>query len=165
MIFFVKKKKWIGIFASLLLTLSTVFSAIPIEVFANGTLVDARITDLKILTDSGSPATEINKSATIRLEFNYETRGTKILQSGDYFDITIPKEVDLSQATTNPLSFDLTDEKGDIVAKATITPNSATATTGGGNVRITFTDKAKGKYKVKGNIFFDAKLNKKVVNY
>ena len=158
-----KVKKGIAILISLLLTFGIIFNTAPLSVFADGSAVDAKITDLKILTDSGSPATEINKSATIRLKFNYETLGTKILQSGDYFDITIPKEVDLSQATTNPLSFDLTDENGDIIAKATITPNSATATTGGGNVRITFTDKAKGKYKVKGNIFFDAKLNKKVV--
>ena len=158
-----KVKKGIAILISLLLTFGIIFNTAPLSVFADGSAVDAKITDLKILTDSGSPATEIDKSATIRLKFNYETLGTKILQSGDYFDITIPKEVDLSQATTNPLSFDLTDENGDIIAKATITPNSATATTGGGNVRITFTDKAKGKYKVKGNIFFDAKLNKKVV--
>ena len=158
-----KVKKGIAILISLLLTFGIIFNTAPLSVFADGSAVDAKVTDLKILTDSGSPATEIDKSATIRLKFNYETLGTKILQSGDYFDITIPKEVDLSQATTNPLSFDLTDENGDIIAKATITPNSATATTGGGNVRITFTDKAKGKYKVKGNIFFDAKLNKKVV--
>ena len=158
-----KVKKGIAILISLLLTFGIIFNTAPLSVFADGSAVDAKVTDLKILTDSGSPATEIDKSATIRLKFNYETLGTKILQSGDYFDITIPKEVDLSQATTNPLSFDLADENGDIIAKATITPNSATATTGGGNVRITFTDKAKGKYKVKGNIFFDAKLNKKVV--
>ena len=158
-----KVKKGIAILISLLLTFGIIFNTAPLSVFADGSAVDAKVTELKILTDSGSPATEIDKSATIRLKFNYETLGTKILQSGDYFDITIPKEVDLSQATTNPLSFDLTDENGDIIAKATITPNSATATTGGGNVRITFTDKAKGKYKVKGNIFFDAKLNKKVV--
>lgn len=158
-----KLKKGIAILISLLLTFGIMFNTAPLSVFADGSAVDAKITDLKILTDSGSPATEIDKSATIRLKINYETLGTKILQSGDYFDITIPKEVDLSQATTNPLSFDLTDENGDIIAKATITPNSATATTGGGNVRIIFTDKAKGKYEVKGNIFFDAKLNKKVV--
>ena len=138
------------------------FQIINTTVLAAGTAIDATITKLE-LTNSGNPATEVEKSATIRMKFDFETPST-MMNKDDYFDIAIPKELDLTTAVTYPLTFDLTDEGGNIVAKATISPTSTSATTGGGTVRVTFNENANGKYNFKGHLHFDAKLNKELVH-
>lgn len=118
------RKKWnIVVYRtiiSILLLFNTMFfQIINTTVLAAGTAIDAKITQLQLLTDSGTPATAVAKSATIRIEFNFEIPST-ILNKDDYFDIAIPKELDLTTAVTNPITFDITDEGGTIVAKATI---------------------------------------------
>ena len=138
------------------------FQIINTTVLAAGTAIDATITTLE-LTNSGNPATEVEKSATIRMKFDFETPST-MMNKDDYFDIAIPKELDLTTAVTYPLTFDLTDEGGNIVAKATISPTATSATTGGGTVRVTFNENANGKYNFKGHLHFDAKLNKELVH-
>ena len=138
------------------------FQIINTTVLAAGTAIDATITKLE-LTNSGNPATEVEKSATIRMKFDFETPST-MMNKDDYFDIAIPKELDLTTAVTYPLTFDLTDEGGNIVAKATISPTATSATTGGGTVRVTFNENANGKYNFKGHLHFDAKLNKELVH-
>ena len=162
------RKKWnIVVYRtiiSILLLFNTMFfQIINTTVLAAGTAIDAKITQLQLLTDSGTPATEVAKSATIRMKFDFETPST-MMNKDDYFDIAIPKELDLTTAVTNPLTFDITDEGGNIVAKATISPTATSATTGGGTVRVTFNENANGKYNFKGNLFFDTKVNKKLVH-
>lgn len=155
-------KKWMGIFLSLLMVISVLTPGTGMAALAAGSAVDAKITKLELQTIAGQPATEVDKSATVKMKFNFETP-TSVLHEGDYFDITIPKEMDLTTAATNPLTFDVMDENGDVVAKATISPTATSTSNGGGNVRVTFTKKANGKYNFKGNLFFDTKLNKKIV--
>ena len=138
------------------------FQIINTTVLAAGTAIDATITTLE-LTNSGNPATEVEKSATIRMKFDFETPST-MMNKDDYFDIAIPKELDLTTAVTYPLTFDLTDGGGNIVAKATISSTATSATTGGGTVRVTFNENANGKYNFKGHLNFDAKLNKELVH-
>ena len=116
------RKKWnIVVYRtiiSILLLFNTMFfQIINTTVLAAGTAIDAKITQLQLLTDSGTPATEVAKSATIRMKFDFETPST-MMNKDDYFDIAIPKELDLTTAVTNPLTFDITDEGGNIVAKA-----------------------------------------------
>ena len=155
-------KKWMGIFLSLLMVISVLTPGTGMAALAAGSAVDAKITKLELQTIAGQPATEVDKSATVKMKFNFETPAS-VLHEGDYFDITIPKEMDLTTAATNPLTFDVTDENGDVVAKATISPTATSTSNGGGNVRVTFTKKANVKYSFKGNLFFDTKLNKKIV--
>ena len=139
------------------------FQIINTTVLAAGTAIDVKITKLELLTDSGTSATEFDKSATIRMKFYFETPST-MMNKDDYFDIAIPKELDLTTEVTRPLTFDLTDEGGNIVAKATISPTTASETAGGGTVRVTFNENANGKYNFKGHLYFDAKANKKLVH-
>ena len=117
------RKKWNVVvyrtIISILLLFNTMFfQIINTTVLAAGTAIDATITTLE-LTNSGNPATEVEKSATIRMKFDFETPST-MMNKDDYFDIAIPKELDLTTAVTNPITFDITDEGGTIVAKATI---------------------------------------------
>ena len=161
------RKKWNVVIyrtiISILLLFNTMFfQIINTTVLAAGTAIDATITKLE-LTNSGNPVTEVEKSATIRMKFDFETPST-MMNKDDYFDIAIPKELNLTTAVTYPLTFDLTDEGGNIVAKATISPTATSATTGGGTVRVTFNENANGKYNFKGHLHFDAKLNKELVH-
>ena len=88
------RKKWnIVVYRtiiSILLLFNTMFfQIINTTVLAAGTVIDAKITQLQLLTDSGTPATAVAKSATIRMKFDFETPST-MMNKDDYFDIAIP---------------------------------------------------------------------------
>ena len=148
---------------SFLMIFIMMFQGLNLTVYADGLAVDARITSFQILNTSNQPVTETEKSATLKLDFNFEMPESKLLDNGNYFDIKIPEEFDLTTAVTHPVTFDIKGEDGMVVGTATIQPNAATATGGGGNVHVVFNENATGKYKFKGHLHFDVKINKKKV--
>ena len=156
-------KRLTGIIMSFLMIFIMIFQGLNLTVYADGLAVDARITSFQILNTSNQPVTETEKSATIKLDFNFEMPESIFLNNGNYFDIKIPEEFDLTTAVTYPTTFDIKDENGTVVGTATIQPNAATATGGGGNVHVVFNENATGKYKFKGHLHFDLKINKKRV--
>ena len=156
-------KRLTGIIMSFLMIFIMIFQGLNLTVYADGLAVDARITSFQILNTSNQPVTETEKSATLKLDFNFEMPESNFLDNGNYFDIKIPEEFDLTTAVTYPTTFDIKDENGMVVGTATIQPNAATATGGGGNVHVVFNENATGKYKFKGNLHFDLKINKKRV--
>ena len=153
-------KRWTGIVMSFLMIFSMLFQGLSIRVYAAGSAVDAKITNFQVLNTSDQPVTETEKSATLKLDFNFEIPEPIFLDDGNYFDIKIPEEFDLTTAVTYPVTFDIKDEDGTVVGTATIQPNAATATGGGGNVHVVFNENAIGKYKFKGHLYFDSKINK-----
>ena len=156
-------KRLTGIIMSFLMIFIMIFQGLNLTVYADGLAVDARITSFQILNTSNQPVTEIEKSATLKMDFNFEMPESIFLDNGNYFDIKIPEEFDLTTAVTYPTTFDIKDENGTVVGTATIQPNAATATGGGGNVHVVFNENATGKYKFKGHLHFDLKINKKRV--
>ena len=156
-------KRLTGIIMSFLMIFIMIFQGLKLTVYADGLAVDARITSFQILNTSNQPVTETEKSATLKLDFNFEMPESMLLDNGNYFDIKIPEEFDLTTAVTYPTTFDIKDENGMVVGTATIQPNAATATGGGGNVHVVFNENATGKYKFKGHLHFDLKINKKRV--
>jgi len=156
-------KRLTGIIMSFLMIFIMIFQGLNLTVYADGLAVDARITSFQILNTSNQPVTETEKSATLKLDFNFEIPESILLNNGNYFDIKIPEEFDLTTAVTYPTTFDIKDENGMVVGTATIQPNAATATGGGGNVHVVFNENATGKYKFKGHLHFDLKINKKRV--
>ena len=156
-------KRLTGIIMSFLMIFIMIFQGLNLTVYADGLAVDARITSFQILNTSNRPVTETEKSATLKLDFNFEMPESIFLDNGNYFDIKIPEEFDLTTAVTYPTTFDIKDENGTVVGTATIQPNAATATGGGGNVHVVFNENATGKYKFKGHLHFDLKINKKRV--
>ena len=156
-------KRLTGIIMSFLMIFIMIFQGLNLTVYADGLAVDARITSFQILNTSNQPVTETEKSATLKLDFNFEMPESIFLDNGNYFDIKIPEEFDLTTAVTYPTTFDIKDENGMVVGTATIQPNAATATGGGGNVHVVFNENATGKYKFKGHLHFDLKINKKRV--
>ena len=79
-------KKWMGIFLSLLMVISVLTPGTGMAALAAGSAVEAKITKLELQTIAGQPATEVDKSATVKMKFNFETPAS-VLHEGDYFDI------------------------------------------------------------------------------
>ena len=159
----INMKRLTGIIMSFLMIFIMMFQGLNLTVYADGLAVDARITSFQISNTSNQPVTETEKSATLKLDFNFEMPESILLDNGNYFDIKIPEEFDLTTAVTHPTTFDIKGEDGMVVGTATIQPNAATATGGGGNVHVVFNENATGKYKFKGHLHFDLKINKKKV--
>ena len=85
------------------------------------------------------------------------------LHQGDFFNITVPPELDLTTQDTHPLTFALKDEDENEIAEATITPEAPTSSGGGGNLKVVFNSAAEGKTNASGNIHFQAKFNENKV--
>ena len=147
-------KKLIAIFVTLILVLV----AVPMSVFANegGKSLNTQLTRLELQNDNGETIKEISVGSSFRLFADYSINDT--VHTGDYFDMTVPSEVDLSSAFTN-YNFTLNDSQGEVIANATIKPSD----NGGGTVHVVFNEKANNKSNLKGNLFFYARGNAKGV--
>ncbi|HAH76138.1 MAG TPA: hypothetical protein DCL62_08300, partial [Kandleria vitulina] len=79
---------------------------------------------------------------------------------GDYFDITLPDKM-IFPSDSPYTDFKLyADDGKTVMANAHVDPKES----GGGKVRITFTDYVNDKYDVKGNIFLTARFVREEVN-
>jgi collagen-binding protein A len=121
--------------------------------------LDATLTDFKFLDADGNPATELSIGTKFKLKMNWELEPSEIVHTGDYFDLTIPNTINLSTAST-PKAFDITDSNGNVVAKATVTPDTVN---GGGKIHIVFNDKANNHTNYKGSIELVTYFNQKEV--
>lgn len=121
--------------------------------------LDATLTDFKILDADGNPVTELCIGTKFKLKMNWELEPSEMVHTGDYFDLTIPNTINLSTAST-PKAFDITDSNGNVVAKATVTPDTVN---GGGKIHIVFNDKANNHTNYKGSIELVTYFNQKEV--
>ena len=133
--------------------------AIPFGVFADeGKAVNTQLTKLELQNDAGEAIKEVSVGSSFKLFANYTINDT--VHTGDYFDMAVPKEIDLSSAFTN-YSFTLSDNQGQVIANATVKPSG----TAGGVVHVVFNEKVNGKANLKGNLFFYARSNEKGVKF
>ena len=121
--------------------------------------LDATLTDFKILDADGNPVTELCIGTKFKLKMNWELEPSEMVHTGDYFDLTIPNTINLSTAST-PKAFDITDSNGNVVAKATVTPDTVN---GGGKIHIVFNDKANNHTNYKGMIELVTYFNQREV--
>ena len=121
--------------------------------------LDATLTDFKILDADGNPVTELCIGTKFKLKMNWELEPSEMVHTGDYLDLTIPNTINLSTAST-PKAFDITDSNGNVVAKATVTPDTVN---GGGKIHIVFNDKANNHTNYKGSIELVTYFNQKEV--
>ena len=121
--------------------------------------LDATLTDFKILDADGNPVTELSIGTKFKLKMNWELEPSEMVHTGDYFDLTIPNTINLSTAST-PKTFDITDSNGNVVAKATVTPDTVN---GGGKIHIVFNDKANNHTNYKGMIELVTYFNQREV--
>ena len=154
-------KRFLSFFLAFLMT---VFLLYPGKTaFAEtGSQVDAKLTNVSIQDSDGNPVTEVPVDQILKLVMDWHV--DQIVHDGDYFDIDIPKELDMTTSATNPLTFDLTDQNGTKVATAEIISRpTATATTGGGKIRVKFNHNAEGLHNITGQMHVYMILNKKGV--
>ena len=123
--------------------------------------VDAHLTAVQLRDPSGVAMTEQTKGGYFQVHLEWNVPST--LHQGDFFNITVPPELDLTTQDTHPLTFALKDEDENEIAEATITPEAPTSSGGGGNLKVVFNSAAEGKTNASGNIHFQAKFNENKV--
>ena len=123
--------------------------------------VDAQLTAVELRDHSGVAMTEQTKGGYFQVHLEWNVPST--LHQGDFFNITVPPELDLTTQDTHPLTFALKDEDENEIAEATITPEAPTSSGGGGNLKVVFNSAAEGKTNASGNIHFQAKFNENKV--
>lgn len=149
-----RKKKYVIVLAIIL-----IFALIPAGVFADeNKALDVQLTKLELQNDKGETITETSIGSSFKLFANYTVNDT--IHTGDYFDMVVPEQIDLSSAFTD-YNFTLNNSEGETIAHAAVKPSE----TGGGIIHIIFNEKMNGKANLQGNLFFYAKGNEKAVKF
>lgn len=147
-----RKKRYVITLVTIL-----IFSLIPVGIFADeNKALDVQLTKLELQNDKGETITETSIGSSFKLFANYTINDT--IHTGDYFDMAVPEQIDLSSAFTD-YNFTLNDSEGETIAHAAVKPSE----TGGGIIHIIFNEKMNGKANLQGNLFFYAKGNEKAV--
>ncbi|WP_235043765.1 Ig-like domain-containing protein, partial [Peptoniphilus mikwangii] len=95
-----------------------------------------------------TPEDESNINQQVKLKMKWDASMYAGLKEGDFFNVLLPKEYVFAYG-----EFDIpTPDYADVIAKAVITPEP----TGGGNIKVTFTNTVEGKEDVKGEVFLEA---------
>lgn len=123
--------------------------------------VEAHLTAVELRDHGGVAMSEQTKGGYFQVYLLWNVTST--LHQGDFFNITVPPELDLTTQDTHPLTFALRDADDNEIAEATITPEAPTSSGGGGNLKVVFNSAAEGKTNASGNIHFQAKFNENKV--
>lgn len=115
---------------------------------------EVKVTKLEIVNEQHEPqaAMRYESSFYLRMEWDASSYGTE-LKRGDYFDITLPSQMRFP-SDSGATNFDVTDADGNAVARAKVVPEGS----GGGSVRLTFTDYVEGKARIRGALYLAAKF-------
>ena len=149
-----RKRKYVISLAIIL-----IFALIPVGVFADeNKALDVQLTRLELQNDKGETITETSIGSSFKLFADYTIKDT--IHTGDYFDMYVPEQIDLSSAFTD-YNFHLNDSEGEAIATAVVKPSES----GGGIIHIVFNEKMNGKANLQGNLFFYAKGNEKGVKF
>lgn len=149
-----RKKRYVITLAIIL-----IFALIPVGVFADeNKALDVQLTRLELQNDKGETITETSIGSSFKLFADYTIKDT--IHTGDYFDMYVPEQIDLSSAFTD-YNFHLNDSEGEAIATAVVKPSES----GGGIIHIVFNEKMNGKANLQGNLFFYAKGNEKGVKF
>ena len=143
-------QKAFSVFLTLLIILGTY---IPNVSFAEGNeLNKVKITKIRLTERNGNPVSGKygywNKYRLI-LDWDAKEYGDTI-KEGDYFNIILPNQLKFPKDGPQ-VDLDLTDDSGNVIAKAHIYSN----TDGGGTVKITFTDKVNNTPDIIGEFYSD----------
>lgn len=123
--------------------------------------VDVDITDFKIQNVDKQDVDSVFHSDTflLNMKWNVTGHGTN-LHEGDYFDVDLPSNMKFPSGTTKT-DFDITDDDGNVVAHAHITPGPNET---GGKVHVTFGPGVENKYNVKGTMNIAARFDTTKIN-
>lgn len=145
---------------AVMLCLSLAIFSYQMPVFA-AVEVEAHLTAVELRDHGGVAMSEQTKGGYFQVYLLWNVTST--LHQGDFFNITVPPELDLTTQDTHPLTFALRDADENEIAEATITPEAPTSSGGGGNLKVVFNSAAEGKNNASGNIHFQAKFNENKV--
>ena len=150
-----KKKYFLSMMLSFLVALGFIT---PIS--ASSKEVKTDITQFRILNWTKKEASAIYETNNFYLSMDWDASAHGAdLHEGDYFDITLPDQM-IFPTDSSHTDFHLYANDGKtIIGNAHVTPY----TSGGGKVRVTFTDYVNDRYNVKGNIYLAAHFDTKEI--
>ena len=119
-------------------------------------VADVNVTNFEIQDLNHKTVNTVFHSDTflLKMDWNASGNGTN-LHEGDYFDIDLPENMKFPAGITKT-DFDITDDEGNVVAKAHITPGPNQI---GSKVHVTFGPGIENKYNVKGAINIAARFD------
>ena len=128
-------------------------------VLADSELVEATITAFGITDeDENIPTGGYSTESIFKLQYKWNARNNENeLHEGNYFELDLPEQFNFSWENSESY-FNLKTSNGEVVAKAAVIAKK----TGGGTVRITFTDYANGKTDINESLSLNAKWNAEV---
>ena len=110
------------------------------------------ITSFNITDDEGNPLDQsVSQWDRFRINGTFDLPNNTV-SAGDTTRITLPSQITFGDTQ----AFDLKDESGNVVAHAVIDPDSKT-------IVLTYTDYVENHSNVKGNFFFYARVDTKVI--
>ena len=153
------RKRQLNLFFSTILVLCMIMQGFLVSVSAADVSekTDVTITSFDILKKgTQTPAGSVGESDEFDIRFKWDASMYKnTLKKGDYFNITLPDEMKFP-SNHSATHFNLTDDAGNIVATAAVSPKE----TGGGTIKVTFTDYVNNRYNIKGNLYLQASFVK-----
>ena len=108
------------------------------------------------LRDSGNTVHQNNLYDGSSFFLNMTWNATETVHTGDYFDVIVPNQIDISSdklAKTFPVIDTVT---GDVIGEGTLQPNG----TEGGKINVVFNEKANNRSNLSGNIYMWVQFNK-----
>ncbi|SFE54742.1 Cna B-type domain-containing protein [Peptostreptococcus sp. D1] len=149
------KARLIRKFIAVIMTLVLVLQGMSTTFFAEGAAkqVTTTITNLKILNLAKEETNKIFYTASFYLSMDWDASANgSDLKEGDYFTVSLPEQMKLP-SDSSALDFNLyAPDESSVMATAHVTPKPS----GGGSVKVTFTDWVENKYNVKGNMMLAA---------
>ncbi|BBH27324.1 hypothetical protein SG0102_22580 [Intestinibaculum porci] len=124
-------------------------------------LTNIKVTDFNLTTTDGkTPEDGFYSYNRVQLAIAWDASAYgNSLKEGDYFTITLPNNFKFP-TTSEACNFDLYAPNGSVMAKAVVSPN----TSGGGTIKVTFTDYVNDRSNIKGTVklsasFYNVKKN------
>ena len=126
------------------------------KALAENKKVDVHITNLSVTNTQGVVPPDGFKVGTLfKLNASFDaSKFGDTLNAGDFFEMQLPKQFKFP-TNASSCNFNLFTKDGQVLAKAVVSPNSS----GGGKIRVTFTNYVKGKHNIKGNFNLTANWN------
>lgn len=148
-------------FLLVLFTISILFqsSLTPISADTGTNRNETKITSISVTDTDGQTLNEIGWWDDFKLNVEWDASSYgNILKAGDYFDVELPSKI-VFPTNSVATKFDILAPDNSVLAKAVVTSDG----TGGGSVKVTFTDYVNNRYNIKGDLWLSASLNRNEV--
>ena len=144
------------IFSFIVMLFSIIYMVIPVRAEESSPRrLDVQLVQVS-LRDSGNTTHQSNLYDGSSFFLNLTWNSTETVHTGDYFDIIVPNQIDMSSDKLEKTFPVIDTVTGDVIGEGTLQPNGAE----GGKINVVFNEKANNRSNLSGNIFMWVPFNK-----